>query len=256
MTAASNAPQAGDFEDVQFLMSVFLPWIAKRTLNTIYVCLMEPETMHQPFNQPSKPDEFNVFQAIGQFFQDLWSSMTGRTTVEPVVLESRRPGSKRWSSSQLAKAPGRLKPISHLQYARQQKNCSGESGVELKRTDLEDMVREGVCMDGTYLAFADLSYAFLSNGRFRGSNLAGANLARAIVIGGNFMDANLRNACLVSADLRHCNFHYADLSGANLRGANLSGSDLSGANLWGADLYGANLEGALLAGSNWNPPNI
>lgn len=211
--------------------------------------------MHQSY-KPSKPAGSNFLHSICDFLQDLWSSLTGRTTTEPIVLQAKQPRAKRWSSAQLAKAPGRLKPVSHLQYARQQKNCSAESGMEMKRSDLEDMVREGVCMDGTYLAFADFSYAFLSNGRFRGSNLAGANLARAIVIGGNFMDANLRNACLASADLRHCNFHYADLSGANLRGANLSGADLSGANLWGADLFGANLEGALLAGSIWNPPTI
>ncbi|MBX9685977.1 MAG: pentapeptide repeat-containing protein [Candidatus Obscuribacterales bacterium] len=210
--------------------------------------------MHQPLKSISKSAE--LLNSVSNLLQDFWAALTGKTLIQPINADSAKLA-KRWSSSTLSKAPGRLKPISHLQYAKQQKNCSGETtGLELKRSELEDMVRDGICMDETYLAFADLSYAFLSNGRFRGSNLAGANMARAIVIGGNFMDANLRNACLVSADLRHCNFHYADLSGANLRGANLSGADLSGANLWGADLFGANLEGALLAGSTWNPPNI
>lgn len=216
--------------------------------------------MHESIKQPNfRSAETGFLQTFCLSIQDFWSGLIEKV-IQPATLVSRRQpgavGSKRWSSTQLSKAPGRLKPMSHLQFARQQKNCCGDNGrQEFKRAELEDMVRDGICMDGTYLAFADLSYAFLSNGRFRGSNLAGANLARAIIIGGNFMDANLRNACLVSADLRHCNFHYADLSGANLRGANLSGADLSGANLWGADLYGANLEGALLAGSNWNSPN-
>ena len=214
--------------------------------------------MHGSFKQPTfKQAAPGFLPTFLLFVQDIWSGLI-RRVAQPVALSCRHPGpagKKRWSSTQLNKAPGRLKPMSHLQFARQQKNCPGETkGVEVKRNELENMVRAGICLDGTYLAFADLSYAFLSNGRFRGSNLAGANLARAIIIGGNFMDASLRNACLASSDLRHCNFHYADLSGANLRGANLSGADLSGANLWGADLYGANLEGALLAGSNWNPP--
>jgi uncharacterized protein YjbI with pentapeptide repeats len=219
---------------------------------------MEPEAMHDSSRQTYyKPVQAGLLQAFCLFIQDLWSGLMGRIA-QPALAHRRHAGpagSKRWSSTQLARAPGRLKPMSHLQFARQQKNTAGQTGLELKRSELEDMVRDGICLDGTYLAFADLTYAFLSNGRFRGANLAGANLSRAIIIGGNFMDASLRNACLVSADLRHCNFHYADLSGANLRGANLSGADLSGANLWGADLYGANLEGALLAGANWNPPN-
>lgn len=209
--------------------------------------------MHQSHKHIQRSSD-SFLNAIGRFFQDLLAGFSGRHAIEPVSYESRPVSAKRWSSSTLAKAPGRLKPMSHLQYAKKQKESDDE--LSLKRSELEDMVRDGVCLDGTYLAFADFSHAFLSNGKFRGSNLAGANLARAIVIGGNFMDANLRNACLVSADLRHCNFHYADLSGANLRGANLAGADLSGANLWGADLFGANLEGALLAGSTWNPPTV
>lgn len=241
---------------MQFLMSVFLPFLGFGNLNTIKpeVCL-EPETMHAMKHPIYRQAERGILQQFCGLIQDAWAGL-----METIKPGSRRKpgavGTKRWSSTQLAKAPGRLKPMSHLQFARQQKTCANEGKKELQRTDLEGMVRDGICMDGTYLAFADLSYAFLSNGRFRGSNLSGANLARAIIIGGNFMDANLRNACLVSADLRHCNFHYADLSGANLRGANLASADLTGANLWGADLYGANLEGALLAGSNWNPPNI
>jgi hypothetical protein len=239
-------------------MIVFLPFLVGATINSIKqnVVLVRRETMHRAIRQPT-PKPAGLLKTLPLLIQELWTGFLGRV-LQPALATRRNPGAvgtKRWSSTQLNKAPGRLKPVSHLQIARQQKNSPLEAtGLELKRTELEDMVRDGICMDGTYLAFADLSCAFLSNGRFRGSNLAGANLSRAIIIGGNFMDANLRNACLVSADLRHCNFHYSDLSGANLRGANLSGADLSGANLWGADLYGANLEGALLAGSNWNPP--
>lgn len=205
--------------------------------------------MHSPISKP----EPGILETLVQMFKSFWSGISPNKRVQ--ALQIQQTGAKRWSSSTLTKAPNRLKPASHLKYAKQQKTCQPAED-SLDRQELEDMVREGVCLDGTYLAFADFSCAFLSYGRFRGSNLAGANLARSIVIGGNFMDANLRNACLVSADLRHCNFHCADLSGANLRGANLSGADLSGANLWGADLFGANLEGALLSGSIWNPPCV
>lgn len=209
--------------------------------------------MHQSMESKRRATA-SILQFLNCLLNHFRSAVFGRTVLEPVRSRDNVSGTKRWSSARLAAAPEKLKVFSRSHCIRRRQMNGCDSMLQVGREDLEEKVRGGVCMDGAYLAFADFSNAFLSNGRFRGSNLVGADLSRSIIIAGSFIDANLQNANLFSADLRHCNFRCADLSGANLRGANLASADLSGANLQGADLAGANLEGAVISGSIWNSP--
>ena len=95
---------------------------------------------------------------------------------------------------------------------------------------LEDLLRDGVDLEGVSASGADLSGINLESGQ-----LSRANLARAHLDGANLKGANLEGARLT----------FANLEGANLREANLEGAELGEANLQNADLKGANLEGSI-----------
>ena len=102
-------------------------------------------------------------------------------------------------------------------------------------------------LNTAYIAFANLSNAYLDI----------INLSQALLTGANFYNSDLHQADLHGADLRGANLsdanlscyrvsgkdYCADLSGANLGCYRVSGKDYC-ADLRGADLSGADLKGA------------
>ncbi len=141
---------------------------------------------------------------------------------------------------------------------------------------LEDLVRDGVSLDGVvvsdaYLTKINLQKAKLDNADFSNANLVGANFRGANLIGANFSSTNLNGVCFSNArfsnaNLSGANCSYAifndaylfctNLSGANVTHTNLSNAYLNNAYFSGANLYCANLSGAYLSRSNFNKADL
>ncbi|MEM9922534.1 MAG: pentapeptide repeat-containing protein [Cyanobacteria bacterium P01_D01_bin.50] len=141
------------------------------------------------------------------------------------------------------------------------------NGIDLRGTDLSDVVLARDQLIDVCLTQSDLSWSFsrdtnwegfdFSNANFslatlRGVNLRGANLCLAILRGTDLRDANLQEAILSGSILRNADLREANLSNAYLLGSNLSHAALSNANLSNAHLLGANLDHTDLCGTEVN----
>jgi uncharacterized protein YjbI with pentapeptide repeats len=142
--------------------------------------------------------------------------------------------------------------------------------TSLRRADLRWAVMPQVLLDGTDMAYANLTGAGMQGAILSGALLDGADLSLARLQDAKLNNASLRGAFLIQTQLQGADLSGADfqeatdvatskpaaasLSQANLRGAflrkaKLQGADLSSADLRGADLTGARLEGAILDGA-------
>jgi hypothetical protein len=103
-------------------------------------------------------------------------------------------------------------------------------------------------LQGSQLAYCDLSRADLREARLAWADLRSANLTSADLRGvkindarapyADFSHAQLQHAYLWGSDFREAVFRGADLSGANLMCAQLVRADFSGANITGCKVYG------------------
>lgn len=121
---------------------------------------------------------------------------------------------------------------------------------KLTRHDVEEAIKEGLCLCGSDLHNIDLSGLNLTGIDLRGANLHGAKLD-----GSSLHSVHLEGANLQSASLDGANLQYALLQGAKLHGAQMRGAHLEQAHLEGADLQKADLTGASL-GSEISTPYV
>ena len=136
--------------------------------------------------------------------------------------------------------------------------------ADLRRADLTnaDLRRANLTnadLRGAHLATAEVSAGDLSGAHLAAANLTDTALTGADLTGADLNDAKLTAAKLTAARLRanltgarleHADLRRADLTSADLTGADLTDSDLTNANLTNADLANANLEGAALYGAD------
>jgi len=102
--------------------------------------------------------------------------------------------------------------------------------IDLRSTDLREVLLIGTYCDGWLLTKAHLDRA---------------NLSRSKIVGFDLRDSNLQNANLQETIFLGCDLTNANLSGANLKNAAFgSSSCLRGTFLKGADIEGADLTGA------------
>jgi uncharacterized protein YjbI with pentapeptide repeats len=119
-------------------------------------------------------------------------------------------------------------------------------GLDLSRTELQDLQAPHARWRAMTLQGANLRGACLHDTDLQGSDLSGALLTQADLRHADLRAVNLQGACLRCADLRGANLRDADLRDADLEGARLEGADLEGARLKDADLQEAQLAPAQL----------
>ena len=102
--------------------------------------------------------------------------------------------------------------------------------------DLEQVVRDGHCMEGAYLERANLEgLNLVCHGHNRGFSLSRADLYRANLKNAHLFHIDLSEASLMKADCREANLHFADFNRANLLGAKFEGAKIENIN-WGKEL--------------------
>ena len=102
--------------------------------------------------------------------------------------------------------------------------------------ELEALANAGHCMEGFYLARADLEgINLVCHGRKEGFSLARADLYRANLKGAHLFHIDLEEASLMKADCREANFHFANLKRVNLLGAKFEGAKIENIE-WGSQL--------------------
>lgn len=128
------------------------------------------------------------------------------------------------------------------------------AGAKLERSNLNgaDLTKANLigaeCNEIT-MAYADLSYANISNGIFLDADLSGINLCEARCIATNFSRAKLGNGNLRYADLSYADISYADLDSVDLGFATLHWTNLSYTNCTNALFQDARFGNTVLGGT-------
>ncbi|MEO1430683.1 MAG: pentapeptide repeat-containing protein [Cyanobacteria bacterium J06632_19] len=123
-------------------------------------------------------------------------------------------------------------------------------GVSLDGVVVSDAYLKGIKLSGAILHFANLEASRLDKSDLDDTKLIKANLKKAYLYKANLSGANLTKANLTEANLTEAKFNSAILNNANLSYAKLNATDLSNANLICALLINADLNGATLDGAD------
>lgn len=103
--------------------------------------------------------------------------------------------------------------------------------------ELSRLIRAGYCMEGAYLAYANLDgLNLVRHGHEDGYSLARADLFHASLRHAHLFKVNLFQASLMKADCRDANLHFVNLEQANLLGARFEGARIENVR-WGADMF-------------------
>jgi len=117
------------------------------------------------------------------------------------------------------------------------------SGVYYSKADVCNCLPNKQC-EGLNLAYCDLTYKSLTEGKFRLANLHGENLT-----GTDFSEANLTGADLTDTIIQDTNFSKAMLMDAQFKGALIKSANFNYANLKGAKISFATLKNLYNAGT-------
>ena len=132
-------------------------------------------------------------------------------------------------------------------------SAQGKGGSGGRIDALQDLVADGVSLEGidldsAWLAGVKLRDAKANYGSVSWANLSRSDLTRASLIRSNLSTTNLSSSCLVAANIRDTTLEYASFRGADLRGVLIVNTNLDA-----ADLYRANLQQAILHGATFLP---